>query len=59
MLLNVVKVARNYDKIKTVNNIIHPTFQSACNILGLSRDGREWHEALNEVFFWTTAFELR
>ena len=35
MLLNVMKGARSYDNIKIIDGIVHPTFQSACNVLDL------------------------
>ena len=59
MLLNIVKGPKNYDEIKTVNGIVYPTFQSACNTLGLLGDDREWHDALNEASCWITSSELR
>ena len=51
--------ARNYDEIKTINGIVHSTFQSTCSVLGLLGDHKEWHEVLNEASFWTTSSELR
>ena len=41
MLLDIVKRARNYDEIKTINGIVCPTFQSIYNALGLLGDDRE------------------
>ena len=41
MLLNVIKGSKNYSEIRTIDGIMHPTFQSACNALGLLGDDRE------------------
>ena len=38
MLLNIVKGVRNYKEIRTVNGIVHSTFQSTYNALGLLGD---------------------
>lgn len=58
-LLNVVKGARSFEEIQTVRWIVHPTYRSACNALGLLGDDREWHDALNKAGQWATSFELR
>ena len=38
MLLTIVKRPRNYDEIRSTDGIMHPIFQSACNVLGLLGD---------------------
>ena len=47
MLLNVIKGARSFEEIRTINNVVYPTFRSACYALGLLDDDKEWHKALN------------
>ena len=59
MLLNVIKISKNYDEIKTIDFISHPTFQSTCNALDLLGDDKEWHEALDKASYWITLSELR
>ncbi|CAL9002650.1 unnamed protein product, partial [Prunus brigantina] len=49
MLLNLQKGALNFDHIKTIDGIIHPSYQAACKCLGLLGDDKEWIEALANV----------
>ncbi|XP_043478187.1 uncharacterized protein LOC122508733 [Leptopilina heterotoma] len=48
LLLIVVKGATSYDHLRTVNNIVHDIFRSACLALGLIEDDGEWERALTE-----------
>uniref|UniRef100_A0A2N9HBP6 ATP-dependent DNA helicase n=1 Tax=Fagus sylvatica TaxID=28930 RepID=A0A2N9HBP6_FAGSY len=59
MLLNVIKGPRSFQEIRTVNNVLHPTFRSACYALGLLDDDKEWHEALNHASHWASGKQLR
>ncbi|XP_020111449.1 uncharacterized protein LOC109726322 [Ananas comosus] len=59
ILLNVVKGARNYVDIRTIDGIEYPTYQSACHALGLLGDDREWDQALNEAANWASSDKLR
>uniref|UniRef100_A0A2N9F6K5 ATP-dependent DNA helicase n=1 Tax=Fagus sylvatica TaxID=28930 RepID=A0A2N9F6K5_FAGSY len=59
MLLNVVKGPRTFEEIRTINNIIHPTFRAACYALGLLDDDKEWHEAIRQASLWATGKQLR
>jgi hypothetical protein len=58
MLLNVIKGPRSFQEIRTVNNVLHPTFRSACYALGLLDDDKEWHEALNHASHWALGKQL-
>ncbi len=58
MLLNKVKGPKNYDEIKAVNGVIYETFRGACDALGLLGDDLEWHQALDEASYWSSAAEL-
>ncbi|KAM4099556.1 hypothetical protein ACJW30_05G000100 [Castanea mollissima] len=49
MLLNVIKGPRSFEEIRTINNVVYPTFRSTCYALGLLDDDKEWHEALNHA----------
>ena len=59
MLLNVIKGARSFEEIRTINNVIYPTFRLACYALGLLDNDREWHEALNHKSYWASRKQLR
>ncbi len=59
ILLNVVKGPKNYTEIRTVDNIVHETFRSACNALGLLNDDKEWREALEEASHWSSSAGLK
>ncbi|XP_043477545.1 uncharacterized protein LOC122508331 [Leptopilina heterotoma] len=59
LLLIVVKGATSYDHLRTVNNIVHDTFRSACLALGLIEDDEEWERALTEGEVWMMPQQLR
>ncbi|OMP10298.1 hypothetical protein COLO4_04637 [Corchorus olitorius] len=59
LLLNVVRGPRSYEEIRNVNGILYPTFQSACEALGLLKDDNEWQEALDQTSQWATTDYLR
>lgn len=59
MLLNVKRGATSFEDIRTVENVTYPTFQQACNALGLLGDDKEWDEALKDADLWASAAQLR
>ncbi|KAL4598101.1 hypothetical protein ACB092_11G035000 [Castanea dentata] len=59
MLLNVIKGPRSFEEIRTINNVVYPTFRSTCYALGLLDDDKEWHEALNHASCWASGKQLR
>ncbi|XP_043470930.1 uncharacterized protein LOC122504097 [Leptopilina heterotoma] len=59
LLLIVVKGATSYDHLRTVNNIVHDIFRSACLALGLIEDDGEWERALTEGEVWMMPQQLR
>ncbi|XP_011859489.1 PREDICTED: ATP-dependent DNA helicase RRM3-like [Vollenhovia emeryi] len=59
VLLLHVKGATNFQKLRTVNNEIHPTFVAACLALGLIEDDDEWYRAMNEAKVWMMPRRLR
>ena len=59
MLLNVVKGARSFKEIRTINNVVYSDFRSACYVLDLLDDDKEWHEALNHASHWASGKQLR
>ncbi|XP_075645785.1 uncharacterized protein LOC142616929 [Castanea sativa] len=59
MLLNVIKGPRSLEEMRTINNVVYPTFRSTCYALGLLDDDKEWHEALNHASYWASGKQLR
>ncbi|KAL4626735.1 hypothetical protein ACB092_05G119100 [Castanea dentata] len=59
MLLNVIKGPRSFEEIRTINNVVYPTFRLTCYALGLLDDDKEWHEALNHASCWASGKQLR
>ncbi|KAL3618575.1 hypothetical protein CASFOL_037657 [Castilleja foliolosa] len=59
MLLSHQRGCRSFDDIRTVSNITHTTYRSACEALGLLGDDREWLSAFIESSSWATSSELR
>lgn len=48
MLLMQTKGATCYEDLRTVNGKVYNTFKEACDALGLLKDDRQWHVALEE-----------
>lgn len=48
MLLMQTKGATSYKDLPTVNGKVYTTFKEACDALGLLKDDRQWHIALQE-----------
>ncbi|CAN6372728.1 unnamed protein product [Urochloa humidicola] len=59
MLLHVVKGAKSYSDIRTVEGVKYPTFQAACQALGLLGDDREWSYAMTDAARWALPYQLR
>ncbi|XP_058802820.1 uncharacterized protein LOC131670858 [Phymastichus coffea] len=58
-LLLHVKAAVSFESLRTVDNVIHPTFTAACLALGLIENDEEWKRALEEGTKWMMAQKLR
>ncbi|KAK9733479.1 hypothetical protein RND81_04G070500 [Saponaria officinalis] len=58
-LLKFVKGPKSYEDIRTVNEIIYPTFKEACYALGILGDDKEYVDAIIEASFWGTGIYLR
>ncbi|XP_058805595.1 uncharacterized protein LOC131672409 [Phymastichus coffea] len=52
LLLLHVRGATSFDSLKTVNDILQPSFIAACLELGLIEDDQEWAKALQEATLW-------
>ncbi|XP_058810119.1 ATP-dependent DNA helicase pif1-like [Phymastichus coffea] len=48
LLLLHVKGAVSFESLRTVDNVIHPTFTAACLALGLIENDEEWKRAIEE-----------
>ncbi|XP_035845741.1 uncharacterized protein LOC118492075 [Helianthus annuus] len=59
ILLNKVKGPRNFEDIRTVNDVEYPTFGDACYAYGLLDDDNEYIEAILEASFTGSGYYLR
>ena len=59
MLLHIQKGCTSYESIRTVNRVLHPTYQDACRALLLLGDDREWNDALNDAAHTATSSQMR
>ncbi|KAJ3708363.1 hypothetical protein LUZ61_012068 [Rhynchospora tenuis] len=58
-LLNCVRGARSFTKLRTVNGTVYPTFKEACNALGLLEDNSEWLSTMQEAAEVASSGQLR
>ena len=49
MLLNLVKGARSFEEIRTIDHVVYPTYRVACYAHGLLDDDKEWDDAIKEA----------
>ncbi|XP_028775968.1 uncharacterized protein LOC114732794 [Neltuma alba] len=59
MLLATVKGPRSFEELRTVDDVLHPTFRDACYALGLLEDDKEYVDAIQEANQWATPNYLR
>ncbi|KAI9128702.1 hypothetical protein K1719_000185 [Acacia pycnantha] len=59
LLLTKVRGPKNYEDIRTINNVIYPTFREACYALGLLDDDNEYIDAIKEASLWASGNYLR
>ncbi|KAL3622578.1 hypothetical protein CASFOL_033989 [Castilleja foliolosa] len=59
MLLCHQRGCKSFADIRTVSSVIHNTYRSACDALGLLGDDKEWLTAFIESSAWATSSELR
>lgn len=59
LLLHEVRGPTSYSALKTVNGILHPTFQSACKALGLLEDDKHWDSTLEDAALCDSPYKLR
>ena len=59
MLLTHVRGPKSFEALRTVNNVLHPNFKSACLALGLLGDDEEWRHCLDQAANFQTGTQLR
>ncbi|XP_074303209.1 uncharacterized protein LOC141637635 [Silene latifolia] len=59
VLLNIIKGAQSYQEIRTLGDVVYPTFKEACYEHGLLNNDKEWHEAMSEANKWAMPSQLR
>ncbi|XP_076301721.1 uncharacterized protein LOC143219730 [Lasioglossum baleicum] len=59
LLLHEVRGPTSFEYLKTVNGILHPTFQSACKAIGLLEDDKHWDTTLEEAALCDSPLKLR
>ncbi|KAH0614326.1 uncharacterized protein H6S33_006212 [Morchella sextelata] len=59
LLLTVIPGAKSFDYLKTVNNVLYPTFKAACIALGLLDDDQEWVQCFTEASIFSSGYSLR
>ena len=59
ILLTKVKGPRSFEDIRTVHGIVHGSFRSACDALGLLQDDKEFVNAIIEASKWASGNSLR
>ncbi|XP_028764312.1 uncharacterized protein LOC114722451 [Neltuma alba] len=59
VLLTKMRGPLSYRDIRTVDNIVQPTFRAVCYALGLLQDDQEYIDAIKEAAFWATGQYLR
>ncbi|XP_071719228.1 uncharacterized protein [Rutidosis leptorrhynchoides] len=50
---------KSFEDIRTVNQVLHNTYRSACEAAGLLGDGRKWPAVLEEASVSATSSQLR
>ena len=58
LLLTVVRGAKSFQDLRTVNGILHYTFQATCVARGLLEDDREWLECFGEASLFASGKSL-
>ena len=59
LLLSVVTDVRNFQQLKTVDGVPHPTYREACLARGLLADDNEWKRTLEDGYHMQTGPRLR
>ncbi|GFS87926.1 ATP-dependent DNA helicase [Nephila pilipes] len=49
----------SFKALKTIEGVVHPTFQAVCRALGLLEDDTHWDSTLEEASIFNSAFKIR
>ncbi|KAL7120574.1 hypothetical protein ACP275_02G130000 [Erythranthe tilingii] len=59
ILLNIIKGPSSYTELRTINNMVYPTFRDACYAIGMLDDDKEYIDGIEEASQWGFAKFLR
>lgn len=59
MLLNQQYGCQMYDDLRTVSNVVYPSFKDACSALGLLDDDKESIAGINECSELASGYKVR
>ncbi|XP_044582937.1 uncharacterized protein LOC123263956 [Cotesia glomerata] len=59
LLLHEIRGPTSFSALKTVDGVIHPTFQAACRALGLLEDDANWYRTLDEACISDSPYKIR
>ncbi|PWA91943.1 hypothetical protein CTI12_AA084870 [Artemisia annua] len=59
MLLNVVRGCRDWEELRTVDDIVYPTYRETCKAYRLLGDDVEWVQAVTNASQWQLGDQLR
>ncbi|KAL7084236.1 hypothetical protein ACP275_14G212700 [Erythranthe tilingii] len=59
ILLNIIKGSSSYTELRTINNMVYPTFRDACYAIGMLDDDKEYIDGIEEASQWGFAKFLR
>jgi len=54
MLLTIVRAAKSFEDLRTLDGTKYVSFHEACMTLGLATNNSEWDDALFEISTWVT-----
>ncbi|XP_053598610.1 uncharacterized protein LOC128668835 [Microplitis demolitor] len=59
LLLHEVRGPESFTALRTIKDVIYPTFQEACRVMGLLEDDAHWDQTLAEVSISHSSFKIR
>ncbi|XP_024007229.1 uncharacterized protein LOC112083434 [Eutrema salsugineum] len=59
LLLNILKGITSFDDILIIDGVRQSSYKDVCYAMGLLKDDKEWHDAVDEAAIWATAKQLR
>ncbi|XP_053595501.1 uncharacterized protein LOC128667822 [Microplitis demolitor] len=59
LLLHEVRGPESFTALRTIKDVIYPTFQEACRVMGLLEDDAHWDQTLAEVSISDSSYKIR